>query len=233
MSASAHPWWVAVTNLGDSAVMLPCIALIALWLVIPAATRGLALRWLLLTLGVMAVVAASKLAFMGWLVSLPGLDFIGLSGHCAIAAVVWPGLGGLLGGRRSVRWQAAGIGLGALIALAVSASRLVLHAHSVSEAVLGTLLGGVGALAFLIRHRARWRLPERVYVALLSLLLVLPLVYGHRFPSEPLLAHLARQLSGHAAYQREDLQRLRERAGNAAASAVLHEHPVRGAVTPN
>lgn len=221
MSSSAHPLWVAVTNLGDSAVMLPCIALVALWLAIPEASRGLALRWLLLTLGVMGVVAASKLAFMGWLVSLPGLDFIGLSGHCAIAAVVWPGLGGLLGGRRSARWQGIGVGLGALVALAVSASRLAIHAHSVSETVLGTLLGGVGGAIFLIRYRAGWRLPERVYVALLSLLLVLPLVYGHRFPSEPLLAHLARQLSGHAAYQRHDLHRFRERAGNAAASAVL------------
>jgi membrane-associated phospholipid phosphatase len=209
VSVSFHQLWMAATNLGDSAVMLPCIALITLWLATPAATRALAWRWLLLVFGVMSVVAASKLAFMGWLISLPGLDFTGLSGHSTTSAVVWPALGALLGRRRGPHMQAWGALLGLLIALAVSGSRLVLHAHSVSEAVLGSLTGATASLVFLYRHRAYWCLPERTWVALLSLLLVLPWVYGDRFPSETLLKDIASQLSGHAAYRREDLRRAR------------------------
>jgi len=209
LSPFEHHLWLGLTNLGDSAVMLPCVALIGLWLAIPAPTRGMAWRWLLLALGVMALVAISKLAFMGWLIGPPGLDFTGLSGHSATTAVVWPALGSLLGGRRGARWQMLGAALGLLVALVVGWSRLVLHAHSLSEAVLGTLVGATASLIFLYRHRAGWRLPERTWVAVLSLLLVLPWVYGDRFPSEPLLTNIAYQLSGHPAYRRQDLLRRR------------------------
>ncbi|MEO5831058.1 MAG: hypothetical protein ABIQ36_10885 [Rhodanobacter sp.] len=50
---------------------------------------------------------------------------------------------------------------------------------------------------------------EQIYLAVLSLLLVLPLAWGHRFPSQHLLTDLASQLSGHAAYTRHDLHRSR------------------------
>ena len=202
--------WRAITALGDSAVLLPCIALITLWLAIPVATRWLAWRWLWVALAVMGLVAVSKLAFMGWLVSLPTLDFTGLSGHSTMAALVWPSLGALLWRRHNARWQALGMLLGLALALAIAWSRLVLHDHSVSEVVLGVLLGAGTSLAFVYRYWARWKLPERVLVAALSMLLVLPLVYGDRFPSQGLLKLTARALSGHPAYRRQDLQRSRQ-----------------------
>ena len=197
--------WLAVTALGDSAVLLPCIALIALWLLIPAATRYLAWRWLVLVASVIALVAINKLAFMGWLVSLPGLDFTGMSGHSALAMLVWPALGALVGRRRGAAIQALGGLLGMLLALLVGVSRWVLHAHSPSEVLLGLALGALAGLVFLWRYRAVWCLPERGWVAVLSLLLVLPLVYGQRFPSVLLLSDVASQLSGHPAYTRHDL----------------------------
>jgi membrane-associated phospholipid phosphatase len=194
-----------ITALGDSAILLPCIALVALWLVIPKSTRWLAWRWLALVLGVLALVAASKLAFMGWMVTLPGLDFTGASGHSALAMLVWPALAGLVGKRRGALLQAMGVLLGILLALAVGWSRLALHAHSPSEVLLGLLLGGLATLTFLWTHRAVWRLPERSYVAALSLLLIVPPLYGERFPSVSLLSGVASHLSGHAAYTRQDL----------------------------
>lgn len=209
--------WVHLTALGDSALILPCIVLIALWLATPSVTRGLAWRWLLLASGVMAVVAASKLAFMGWLISLPGLDFTGFSGHSAAAAVVWPALGALLGARRNSRWQLLGLLLGCALALMIGISRLAIHAHSPSEVVLGLLLGGVATLGFLWKYRSGWCLPERLYVAVLSMLLVLPLAWGHRFPSQPILKHLASELGGHPAYTRRDLHRARKAQANSSA----------------
>jgi len=204
--SSAGQAWLDVTALGDSAVLLPCIALVALWLALPKPTRYLARRWLALVLVVIGLVALSKLAFMGWMVTLPSLDFTGISGHSALAMLVWPALAGLVGMRRGLLFQAIGVLLGVALALTVGWSRLVLRAHSPSEVVLGLLLGALAVLSFLWGHRHVWRLPERGYVALLSLVLVLPLVYGHRFPSVSLLSDVASYLSGHPAYTRHDLQ---------------------------
>ena len=104
------------------------------------------------------MVAISKLAFMVWGVGLPGLDFTGLSGHSAMAALVWPALLGLLAGRGGRVWRLCGATLGTLLAAAVAWSRVALHAHSASEVVLGFALGAAFALWLLWRHGREWRL---------------------------------------------------------------------------
>jgi hypothetical protein len=106
--------WMHITALGDSSVTLPCISLIALWLLLSASKRGLAWRWLLLVVGVMALIATSKLAFMVWGIGSPRLDFTGLSGHAAMSALVWPALLGLLAGRGGNAWRGCAVALGAL-----------------------------------------------------------------------------------------------------------------------
>lgn len=199
--------WVHVTALGDSAVTLPCIGLIALWLLLAAPTRTLVWRWLLLVAAVAGLVAVSKLAFMLWGVSLPGLDFTGLSGHSAMAALVWPCLGGLLAGRGGTAWRCSGVLLGLLLALAIACSRVVLHAHSVSEMVLGASVGAAFSLGFLRLHWRDWRLPWPTYRVLLPLLLVLATVYGRRFPSQELLVTMARHMSDVPLHTRQELLR--------------------------
>lgn len=201
--------WSLITALGDTAVLLPGIGLATLWLAVPATTRDLAVRWLVSTAVVAALVCATKIAFMGWLVSLPGADFTGISGHTAMAMMVWPSLGALAGGRGGRAWQRAGTLLGAVLGLAIGWSRYVLHAHSLVEVVSGWVLGGAACAAFLWRYRTRWVLPERLYLAVLSMALVLPWVYGDRFPSQQLLEAAVRHWSGHPAYTRADLLRAR------------------------
>jgi len=198
--------WIHVTALGDSAVTLPCIGLITLWLLLSVATHGLAWRWLLLAAGVATVVAISKLAFMVWGVSLPGLDFTGLSGHSAMAALVWPALLGLLAGRGGRVWRLCGATLGALLAVAVAWSRVVLHAHSASEALLGYALGAAFALWLLWRHGRGWRLAWSPLLALLPLLLVLPFVYGRHFPSQDILVTIATHMADGPLHTRENLR---------------------------
>lgn len=197
--------WMHVTALGDSAVTLPCIGLIALWLLLSASTRGLAWHWMLLVAGVGAAVAASKLAFMMWGVGLSGLDFTGLSGHAAMSALVWPALLGLLAGRGGWVWRLCGTGLGVLLAAAVAWSRVILHAHSVSEVVLGFALGAAFALWLLWRHGREWRLAWSPLLALLPLLLVLPFVYGRHFPSQDILTTIARHMADGPLHTRREL----------------------------
>ncbi|MEW9624525.1 phosphatase PAP2 family protein [Rhodanobacter geophilus] len=187
--------WLHLTALGDSAVILPCVALMVAWLLVSRATRGLALGWLLAVCGVGGVVVGSKLLFMVWGIGLPGLDYTGLSGHSAMAALSWPTLLALLAGgaRNGVRLLAVAVGM--LLAAAIAWSRVALDAHSIPEIVLGWSLGALASAAWLAWSWRAWKLPLRAWPLLLSLLLALPWVYGQRFPSQQLLTRVASSLA--------------------------------------
>ncbi|MDQ6648249.1 MAG: phosphatase PAP2 family protein [Pseudomonadota bacterium] len=208
MTISANDLWIQGTALGDSAVIIPCVCVVTLWLSMSVSTRGLVWRWLLLVAAVAALVIVSKLAFMMWGLSLPGLNFTGLSGHSAMAAMLWPSLFALLVGRGGAVWRAWGAALGILLAAAIAWSRVVLHEHSVSEAVLGGTIGAALTLWFLWRHGSQWRLPWSPWIALLPLLLILPFVYGRRFPSQSILVSVAKHLvEGPVHTRQESLRR--------------------------
>lgn len=186
--------WLSITALGDSVVLLPCAVLILLWLCISPGTRALAWRWSVLLLGVIGLVVASKLVFMAWGWGIRQLDFIGLSGHSAMAALVWPSLLGLMWSGASRIWRKVAIAGGLLIALLIAVSRLMLHVHSAAEVAAGFLVGAVAALLF-FRYREHSGSSRRGWLLAVSVALALPLVYGHRFPSERMLRFVAQQLN--------------------------------------
>ncbi len=200
--------WLRVTALGDSAVLLPMAAVLALWLLFATPTRRLGVRWVLLLGGCIAGVAVSKLAYMGWGLHPPGLNFTGLSGHAALSTLVWPAVAGMLAARAGPRLRAAALAAGAALALAITISRPQVDAHSVSETVLGALWGLPFAVGFL------WRQPRPLPVqalagwAALGLAVPLLLGYGRVLPSNRILAVVALKLSGHhRIYNRCDLPR--------------------------
>ncbi|HEX7636265.1 MAG TPA: phosphatase PAP2 family protein [Noviherbaspirillum sp.] len=157
-------------------------------------TRVLAWRWGALLLSVAGLVAISKLVFMAWGWGIRRLDFIGLSGHSAMAALVWPSLLGLVWGNRPLAWRWAATG-GLLLALLIALSRVTLHAHSIAEVATGFLAGAAAALLFLLRWGERRRLFRHGWLLAVSVVLALPFVYGHRFPSERMLRSVAQALS--------------------------------------
>ena len=193
--------WLRLTNLGDSAVLLPAAALVALWLAARARTRGVALAWLGILALDIAVVAATKVAYMGWGIGLPGANFIGLSGHTALSFLVWPVLGCLVASRArpSVRLAVTALGFG--LALAIAISRVVVHAHTPIEAVLGGVVGVSFALVFLWRFGGRLQAPLRGAFVVISLVVLMLPTYGERFPSNPMLARIACALSGREHFQ--------------------------------
>ncbi|MDE2234783.1 MAG: phosphatase PAP2 family protein [Gammaproteobacteria bacterium] len=203
-------WW-HLTALGDSAVLLPCALLIGVWLLAFQATRRSGWLWLL-AVGVDAGgVALTKVLFMGWGLHPPGLDFIGLSGHSALSFLVWPSVALLIsiGARGWLR--ATAIALGVILALTVSYSRVLLHAHTPSEALLGGLWGA-GLAALFIRYawaRIRHSSMARRWIAISLLLPLLFVTYGRVFPSNTMLAWVAMRVSGHHfIYTRRDLGKL-------------------------
>ncbi|WP_109123779.1 phosphatase PAP2 family protein [Dyella sp. C11] len=188
-------FWSSITALGDSAVLLPSAGLILAALCTSERTRGLAWRWVVSFIAVAGLVAASKLIFMGWGWGIRQLDFIGLSGHSAMAALVWPCLLGLLCGHASRRWRWLACVTGLSLALLVAVSRLILHVHSAAEVIAGFATGSAAALLFLSRYEARWQLSKIRWLLGAAILIVFPLLAGQRFPSEKILRLVAQQIS--------------------------------------
>jgi len=197
--------WNAITNLGDTSILLPCALLIALVLVLQASTRRLCVTWLAVVMVGEAIVATTKVLFMGWRLGIASLDFVGLSGHTTLSLLVWPVVFSLFLGRRVV-WRTIGGAFGFLLASAIAVSRLEIHAHSVSEVVFGGILGAALSATFLVHYRRRVHavaLPRWI-----AIILILPIAigYGRAMPTESILAAVARTISGHSfVYTRADL----------------------------
>ena len=165
----AHLWY-SITSLGGAGMTLPLAFAIALWLAVGYTWR-MAAGWLLLLGAAIGVVTLTKLAFLGWGVGVRELDFTGVSGHAMLSTAVYPValFLMLLPARPAIRLL--GVLLGLAAGMAVGLSRVVLSAHSPSEAVTGCLVGAEGCpIAFLligfVWNRALHHQDERVRFAL-------------------------------------------------------------------
>jgi membrane-associated phospholipid phosphatase len=196
-------FWRAVTALGDSGVMIPVAALVGLWLCNAQCYR-LAGLWAATVAAVGLTVASSKLLFMGWCLGMRSIDFTGISGHSAMAALVLPVLAGLVQQSMAGRVLSRTWPIGEALAILVGVSRLAVHVHSVSEVVAGLLLGFGAARLF---QRAASRVegkPVSPTLAAGSMLLLPALFWFQPAPTQHLLEHVAVMISDHrAAFTRQ------------------------------
>jgi membrane-associated phospholipid phosphatase len=202
-----HAFWITISVMGESRLVLPA-AMIAM-LFVALSERPPAVNWLWAFTMAAAIVLVSKLAFLGWGIGWAAIDFTGVSGHSMVSAAVYPVLGYAVGNRYT---RGAGVVLGCagvLLALLIGVSRLELGAHSVSEVILGLLIGGMVSGVAL----ARWpvgRLGLRAGVVVLAFVVsvtasraVAPQVRTH-----DVVVALALALSGQdVPYTREALHR--------------------------
>ncbi|MBB4865232.1 membrane-associated phospholipid phosphatase [Pseudomonas nitritireducens] len=181
-----------ITRLGDSSLLAPAAAFVFCWLLYRRESAKAAL-WALLFGFSTALVVASKLAFMGWGIGIPNLDFTGISGHSMMAGAVLPTLAAQLFTSRRASLAAAA--LAAVVAILVGVSRLEINVHSPAEVYAGLALGLGTSAAFLGSTRAS--LPV-FNPALLVLVLALSLgqtVTGVRAPTHQLLERIAAHLA--------------------------------------
>ena len=146
-----------VTDFADQAVILPVAAVVLLILLAQRRWR-VAGAWMLAVPGVLGTLLVLKIACYacGWLMPAFDLNQLALrspSGHVASAAVVSSGVVALQAGRLRVgrlRVGAVSAALATALAAAgvIGATRVLLGAHSMSEVVVATAVGGAGALAF-------------------------------------------------------------------------------------
>ena len=207
---SGIDFWHLLTRLGEAQIVLPAASLALPLLLRHAAGRRLAAWWVGLGSLAALLTTASKVAFIGWGVGVAAIDFTGVSGHSMFAAAVYPVLLAALwpGRREPAQLAAGGVVLGAALALAIGFSRLVVHAHSVSEVAAGLALGGsVSAVAMLRAHTPRLHGSGWLSIAVAGWLALTP---GSAPASQahPMVTRLALALSGHAQpYVRADLHR--------------------------
>jgi membrane-associated phospholipid phosphatase len=138
------PLWLLLTRLGEAQIVLPCALLAALVLLRKPDTRRLAVCWMLSLGAAIALTTVSKLAFIGWGIGFPELDFTGISGHSMFASAVYPLLFGTLLAPRATRAGGSlAVAAGFLLAFLIGISRVMIGVHSVSEVVAGLLAGGI------------------------------------------------------------------------------------------
>jgi len=188
--------WYSITSLGGAGMTLPLAFAIALWLAVGYTWR-MAAGWLLLLGAAIGVVTVTKLAFLGWGVGVRELDFTGVSGHAMLSTAVYPVALFLMLLRTHPAIRVLGVLLGLAAGMAVGVSRVVLSAHSPSEAVTGCLVGALAALLFV---RMAWKAqPERLSVlpVAVSLMLLAVLMHGVHVPTQRWVTHIALKVSGH------------------------------------
>lgn len=201
-------WW-GLTWLGDSGLLLPAAALIALWLASSRRTWPAAALWILIFGAASSLVLLSKLAFLGWGMGSARFNFTGISGHTMLSASIWPVALWLLASRGTHELRVGVAIFGWLLAAGIGVSRLAIYAHSGSEVAAGYLLGVAASVSFLGLQRRL--VHPKLRASLVALSLLLPLLHvqpGHAAPTHGLIERMAMRLAGvERPYTRDDLHR--------------------------
>ncbi|MDJ0036594.1 phosphatase PAP2 family protein [Pantoea allii] len=201
--------WKTLTYFGDSMLLIPTAVIIALILPWKSDNRRTVWYWIMAFGLAGLVVSVSKILFLGFGIGSARFNFTGFSGHSAMSATLWPVMLWLISGRWSSRWRVFAIGVGYLIPLMVGLSRLVIHAHSISEVLTGLLLGFTLSTAFLLSQR-QTALKGFSWPQIAAALLVPVLLLGHGriATTQQFLEQFSARLAGmEKPYTRADLFR--------------------------
>lgn len=189
--------WRTLTYFGDSMLLIPTAVIIALVLPWKSDNRRTVWYWLLAFGLAGLLVSISKIMFLGFGIGSARYNFTGFSGHSAMSATLWPVMMWLISGRWPTLWRALTIGIGYLIPLMVGLSRLVIHAHSVSEVLAGLMLGFTLSSAFLLsQRRTALKGFSVVQVAVAFLIPLLLMGHGRVATTQQFLERFSADLAG-------------------------------------
>ena len=187
--------WFTITRLGGAGLTLPLALTIALWLALGYTWR-LAAGWLAVVGIGAGVVTLTKIAFLGWGLGVREWDFTGVSGHAMLSTAVYPVAFFLTLFPARPRLRLVGVVCGLAAGVAVGLSRVVLSAHSPSEAVAGCTIGALAAVLFIWwAWDAKPSRLSAVPVAV-SLLMLTVGLHDVRVPTQHWITHIALHLSG-------------------------------------
>lgn len=196
--AQLHLWHL-LTRLGEAQILLPAAALTVLALLRRPEGRRLAAWWMALMAAAVLVTTATKVAFIGWGIGWPAIDFTGISGHAMFAAAVYPLLLGTLASNASHTGRRLGLAVGCTLALLVGLSRVLVGAHSVSEALAGLLVGGAASAGALAMAGLAPTVIGATIPIMLALWFALMPVHSPASTTHSAVTRLSLMISGHTA----------------------------------
>ena len=188
-------WLIALTELGDAAVLVPLMLVLLLWLLLMRSPRGAA-WWAIAVAGCVGLTAVLKVSFFG---CPPTPELRSPSGHTSFSTLVYGAISFVTAIESTGFRRVIAIGSGISLILAIAASRLLLFAHSASEIGLGLVIGTVALGVFsqsYLRHRATEAWLTLLFVAAGALVLVL---HGGELDGEQVLHKIAGYLLIHCA----------------------------------
>jgi membrane-associated phospholipid phosphatase len=180
----------AVTDLGDSALLLPASAFLVAYLLY-FSTVSVARIWVS-TLALCAFLTLFlKVAFFTCGTTVPALDLHSPSGHTSLSMTFYGCAALMVSADKGRAMQIAMLAAGTLLVIAVAISRVLLHAHSPTEALLGLTIGIVCVAWFGRRFLAlpALSLPWRGALAVVALLAVM--THGMHWDFERVVARIA------------------------------------------
>lgn len=177
----------AITDCGDLAILLPVAGVLTVWAAL-IRSRTIFIWWLV---ALALCVGGTGLLKIYFFACPPLSDLHSPSGHTSFSTLIYGTLtlavaSSFEGWRR---WMAALAG--ALFILAIAVSRIIVHAHSIPEVILGSILGVMALSLLIVAYRRD--MPAKTYLAPLitiSAMLVV-LLNGHEVRAEELLHHIA------------------------------------------
>ncbi len=187
-----HSFANLITELGNSLLLLALTGWVAAWLLATRQLREAGL-WLAAVFVCTSLIAAMKIYYSAcpmdhWALHSP-------SGHAGFSAMVYGGIAHFTRHRQRPlqTWLLRGLVL--LLVLAIAWSRLVLHAHSGFEVLLGLGVGSVALLGFVVLSRAQPLRPLPLWLIVPVVVALVWLWHGHPVQFEDWLAQLGRRLN--------------------------------------
>jgi len=193
---------MAITDFGESTVLLSTAIAASCWFWL-SRQRQLALIWLFSVGGCAVSMLAFKLAFLTCGHLVLGGTVHTPSGHSAMSALFY-GAAALTVQRlipQAARHPILLQTIAVLMALAIGASRVVVHAHSPQEVIVGLAVGfaWLGVFAWLLRNAGpSVTMPPAAVLCALGLLyggLLTMTMIGQHMTVEGVLFHVARVLN--------------------------------------
>jgi len=196
-SSGPSYFWHFLTRLGEAQILLPAALLATFALLRNEDARPLAKRWLAALAVAALLTTASKVAFIGWGIGWPELNFTGISGHSMFAAAVYPLLLGTLASRASRAGRQIAVLAGFALALLIGISRVVVGVHSISEVLAGLLVGGAASATALALARLPSGLMGPVLPAVIALWFIFMPIEAPMSRTHSMVVRLSLVLSGH------------------------------------
>jgi membrane-associated phospholipid phosphatase len=180
-------WLIALTGLGDTAVLLPLAAVMLLWLLVNRSPRG-AVWWAITVALCVGMTALLKFSFYG---CPPEPDLHSPSGHTSLSTLVYGALTLATASETGAVRRVMAISVGTGFILAIATSRLLLHIHSASEVGAGLMIG-TAALALFGSRYPRYRGKEmRLFPLFIAGGVLVSILHGRELRAEELLREIA------------------------------------------